>query len=109
MESVNRQQAEKMLNEQTVSASKQAAKRQEVRPGLKKRDGFGTPGEGGAEEYYAPSELEEPTQKREAADEIPEANPREGPDEGRTGFGPGGASDPHRAESIDEIERAGNA
>ncbi|MGI8905614.1 MAG: hypothetical protein ACR2IE_03880 [Candidatus Sumerlaeaceae bacterium] len=108
MENANRQQADKMIDENRVSGSKRPRRRRDVAPGLNARDSFGKPGEGGETDYYASADAgEKPL--REAFDEIPEGRRAGGPDEGLTGFGPGGASDVRQDESIDEVERRGNA
>jgi hypothetical protein len=109
MESTNRQEAERILREQKRPASEQAQRRQQVAPGLKQADGFGTPGEGGPDEYYAPGDSGEERPTREAADEISDPHGAGGPDEGLTGFGPGGASDADNRDSIENIERRDNA
>lgn len=84
MESSSKREAERLIEEQKLSASEQAHKRQEYNPGLHREDGFGQNNEPGAGKYYPEGDLLD-------ADKAPRAG---GPvqhdlaaDEGSTGIG----------------------
>lgn len=84
MESSNKNEAERLIDEKKLTSSEQAHKRQEYNPGLHHEDGFGHNDEPGSGKYYPEGDLVD-------ADKAPAAG---GPmqhdlaaDEGSTGIG----------------------
>lgn len=84
MESRNKEEAEKMIEEQKVPASVQAQRRQEIAPGLHEQDRFGRSDDEGTGDYYPEGDLIDAGKAPAAGGPLQQDTE---PDEGFTGIG----------------------